>query len=84
MSNTISNLERYELECRRQDAAQVRQAVLAVCKALGGRHDPERDAMERAKLACQKRDAAILRGVVGVAAGASANDRDTFKGAAHA
>lgn len=84
MSKNISELERFELECRRQDAALVRAAFLVVCKAVAARHDPERDAMERAKLACQKRDAAILRGAVGEAAEASANDREGFNGAAHA
>ncbi len=61
MERTQSSLEQAELNCRRQDASQIRKFARNLWNAMTAAHDPNADALEMAKLACQKRDAAVLR-----------------------
>lgn len=61
MTHRMSDLERSELQCRRQDAAILKQTIAHVWQTFKAGHNPNADAMERAKLACQKRDNDVIR-----------------------
>lgn len=84
MTQPISKLEQAELECRRQDAALLKNAVASFWQAFKAGHDPEADAMERAKLACQKRDVAVARHAAAAIGHTVTGHGDDMGGAARA
>lgn len=86
MSSKMSTLERTELACQDQDAAELRGFFRNLWQALTKPHDPKADPMEAAILAVQQQDLeALKQAAARVRAETQAPSKiKAFEGPAHA